>query len=139
MQIFKLELWEGEIPHIHHLNQNEIEIIKEKLYFAFYGDTTYMCSTFYQNISTHEKVIGNTTSIDIQQLASLCKLNIKEDEVVYLDWDNFENLIAVSFSDFVKNINNFWYPGSDDLSIFNDDATWVLTIYHHGDITYATV
>jgi len=134
MEQYKLELWEGSLPKIDKVDKNHIIELKQKLCNVFFKKDIKKCERFYEAILKYEISFGDIDSIDLFNILKKCDGNLSIDEYIYLDWGNFENLILVNINDFINNINNFWYPGSDDLSIFDESCNWVLFIHHDENV-----
>lgn len=128
----KLELWEGELPDIINLDSNSVVALKEKLCNNFLKKT--QCNNFYENISGFEKIVAHTDNVDLFKTFQNCDNSLTIDDFIYLDWGNFKDIVKVRVNDFVDNIDNFWYPSSDDLSIFDQRCNWILNIHHYGAI-----
>jgi hypothetical protein len=134
MDEYKIELWEGIMPSILNLEQKEITSLKEKLCTLFSKKNDIQCNEFYESIHNLETNIGTIENIDLHKIFQDCSENLHSSDFIYLDWGNFEDIVKVKFNDFIDNIDNFWYPSSDDLSIFDQQCNWMLTIHHHGDM-----
>ena len=142
MENYKIELWEGEVPNIEILKKESIEKCKIKLCSNFFRKKINEpeCRNFYELFSKYEKYISdieNIKNIDFYFLLRKCNKGVFP-KYLYLDFGNFEKIYKISAEDFIRNINNIWYPSSDDLSIFNELCNWVLTIHHEGSMGCAT-
>lgn len=134
MDKYKIELWEGMLPPLVNLNKAEIISLKKKLCKYFSKPTDINCDDFYKNIYNFEIKIGYIDDGDLNQFFQHCDINFNMEDFVYLDWGNFEDIAKVKLHDFIINIDNFWYPSSDDLSIISQDCTWILNIHHDGEV-----
>lgn len=56
---------------------------------------------------------------------------------VYLSW-NSTVAAMTTWKMVVRYWNEFWYPGSDDLAIFDESQTWVLFLWHECEAFFAT-
>lgn len=61
-------------------------------------------------------------------------LGVKFPENVYLNWYRFDDIDQISLTDLDRYFSELWYPGSDDLDIFDDSADWVVSITHYGRV-----
>lgn len=59
-------------------------------------------------------------------------LGLKPQEDVYVNWDDLKTIDRVRFSDLVGKFDYVWYPGPDDIDIFDDSLSWVLSVDHGG-------
>ena len=134
MDKYKIELWEGTLPKIVSLKKIEIDSLKEKLCASFSTYSNIRCNKFYEDIHSLEINIGYIDDIDLHKIFQNCNKNSNSSDFIYLDWGNFEDIVKVRLNDFIDNIDNFWYPSSDDLSIFDQECNWILNIHHYGAI-----
>ena len=61
-------------------------------------------------------------------------LGVKFPESVYLNWYRFNDIDQISLADLDQYFSELWYPGSDDLDIFDDSADWVVSITHYSRV-----
>lgn len=59
------------------------------------------------------------------------------EKTVYLFWDQ-QNSMIVPWKIFIKYFDSFYYPGSDDLTIFDESLQWALLFYHEDEIYFGT-
>ena len=59
---------------------------------------------------------------------------IKQPETIFLNWYRFDAFDEMLFSDFIKCFDYIWYPSADDLDIFDQSLSWILSIDHDGSI-----
>lgn len=59
---------------------------------------------------------------------------ISPDKKVYLIWD-METAAIVPFKVLVEYFEDFYYPSSDDLTVFDEGLNWAL-LFHHADILF---
>lgn len=64
----------------------------------------------------------------------LSELGIKSREKVYLNWYRFDDIDQIGLADLDQYFSDIWYPGTDDLDIFDDSAGWIVSIAHHGKV-----
>lgn len=66
--------------------------------------------------------------------AILQAVGIVPSEYVYLNWYRLDDIDRLRLSDLDGWVEDIWYPGSDDLDVFDDSLTWMLSIAHHGAV-----
>jgi len=55
---------------------------------------------------------------------------------VFLSWDSTEAAVT-TWKMFVKYWDELWYPGSDDLAVFDESLSWALFLWHEGEAFFA--
>ncbi|MDA3798982.1 MAG: hypothetical protein PF692_07870 [Kiritimatiellae bacterium] len=63
-------------------------------------------------------------------------LSIIPNNRVYINWNLFDDVDLVEFTDLCKHFIYFWYPGADDIDIFDETLKWIVSIDHNGYISY---
>lgn len=53
-------------------------------------------------------------------------IGVGQEECVYINWYRFDDIDQMRFDDLNKYFDDFWYPSSDDISIFDSKISWVL-------------
>jgi len=136
MEEFKIKNWEGEIPFIYELTQEEIQKLLLKLKLKFFLRGNISLNDFYHYILKHNITIGNVFNQQIfNNIKKICP-HITDETYIYMDFENFKKIEKIKFRDFVKNFNNIWYPEVDDLTIFDDYCEWVIHFFHYGDVGF---
>jgi len=59
--------------------------------------------------------------------------------LIYLNWHQFDDIDEMLLSDVSEFFEFLWYPGADDLDLFDESVTWMLSISHDGDIRLASL
>jgi hypothetical protein len=62
-------------------------------------------------------------------------IGIEPNEKVFISWSIFE-VDQVHFTDLVKYFDDFWYPSSDDIEIFDSTQNWVIFVDHGGNLFF---
>jgi hypothetical protein len=75
---------------------------------------------------------ADDTAFSIERL--IRELRVECSENVYLNWYRFDDIDQISLTDLDQYFSDLWYPGSDDLDIFDDSADWVVSITHYGKV-----
>lgn len=69
-------------------------------------------------------------------------LSITPQPELFLNWANwakFEGLDVFQTSDVARYFDDLWYPGADDLDLFDASLDWVVSIGHDGAISFSTL
>jgi hypothetical protein len=67
----------------------------------------------------------------------LASARIAAREHAYVNWYRYDNIDKIRFDDLDRSLVDLWYPGADDIDIFDDSLGWVLSIAHHGSVKLA--
>ncbi len=65
---------------------------------------------------------------------TLSSLEIYWPEYVFINWYRYDDIDKVKFSDLANHFDDVWYPNVDDIDIFDETFTWVLSLTHYGVI-----
>ncbi len=71
---------------------------------------------------------------DDQIFDVLKKHNIASLEKVIINWHRFDELDEMVLADLDTFFDDIWYPPSDDIDIFDESFSWVLSIDHDGSM-----
>jgi hypothetical protein len=69
----------------------------------------------------------------------LRQLNINPGKEVFINWHRFDIVDRMQFNDLVSHFSDIWYPGADDIELFDDSCSWVLVVPHSGTASLAIV
>jgi len=61
--------------------------------------------------------------------------DLKVQEFVYVNWHRFDRVDKIMFLDLCKYFDYVWYPESDDIEIFDEDLSWMVSISHGGQVS----
>ncbi|MFZ2451183.1 MAG: hypothetical protein WAW36_11750 [Methylovulum miyakonense] len=61
-------------------------------------------------------------------------LKIQAPEYVCINWHRFDVIDKVKFDDLSTHFDDIWYPSVDDINIFNEPLTWLLSVTHYGRV-----
>jgi len=81
----------------------------------------------------------NAEDEDFNLIELLKKKQIREPREVFINWYRFDAIDAMNLDDVVKYFSDIWYPGSDDIDIFDETLTWFISVRHDGIIKIAKV
>lgn len=77
------------------------------------------------------------SSPDFNLAAALHTLGIKSAKTVYINWRHYDIIDRISLADLSAFFDDIWYPGADDIEIFDDSCTWLLVVPHSGPLGVA--
>ena len=64
----------------------------------------------------------------------LSNLKIQPRQNVFINWSRYDVIDEIGFSDLNKYFSDIWYPGPDDIDIFDSSFRWILSISPEGYI-----
>lgn len=56
---------------------------------------------------------------------------------VFVNWDRFRTIDSIGLADLSEYFFDIWYPSSDDIDIFDESVSWVMSVSHHGTVSIA--
>jgi hypothetical protein len=62
----------------------------------------------------------------------ISRLGIKTRADVLVNWHRFESLDLIALSDLNEHFEDIWYPGSDNIEIFDESLGWFVLVRHDG-------
>lgn len=64
----------------------------------------------------------------------LLSLGVNSTDYVYINWYRFDDIDKIVSSDLVNNFDDIWYPDVDDIDIFDESLSWLLSVSHYGQL-----
>ena len=131
---FKNEFPDREFPELFSLSSKDLKHVEKKLREKFEVGDSNSLRELVKKVSSLEKIIDNFNASDksFSLLDVFSSLNIKCNDYVYINWyifDDIDKIKLISLSDY---FNDIWYPGADDIDIFDESLTWMLSVRHDG-------
>ena len=59
-------------------------------------------------------------------------ISVAPDASVFVNWDQFESVDRMRSGDLVRFFTDVWYPGADDIELFDQTFNWILFVPHSG-------
>lgn len=138
MDSFKIKLYEQEynkpFPSFKHLTIRECEVIKKKFFFDFQVDNDLKLVN-----EIRRKKFTSTISMQITNKILILKKifqHLDKDVTfkVYINWFRFDNIDQMKFNDFSTYFYDIWFPSVDDIDLFDESYSWIVSIRHDGMI-----
>jgi hypothetical protein len=63
-------------------------------------------------------------------------LGIAPQPELFLNWARFEEIDAFQTTDVAQYFNDLWYPGADDIDLFDASLSWIVSIRHDGVVSF---
>jgi hypothetical protein len=70
------------------------------------------------------------SSFDLRALVA--RLEITPHAHVYINWYRYDEIDRMRFDDLARYFTDVWYPSSDDIDLFDDSLSWILSVAHDG-------
>ena len=89
-----------------------------------------------QTIADRSKPIENENAAhdDFKLDRVVWRARIKPQEWVYINWYRFDRIDQIKYLDLVRYFDDIWYPGPDDISIFDEECHWIISVDHEGGL-----
>jgi hypothetical protein len=144
MESFKLSNFQREnperpFPWFKTLDVNSCASLRGRLAERLGVDTRADPLTLVKTLSEKAKAVGqiDLTVSERDFMAVLRQEKIKSRDLVYINWYRFDQIDQMRLLDLCENLGSIWYPGSDDIEVFDESLNWVISIAHHGTIGVA--
>lgn len=143
MKQFKIDLFEQDsevsFPNYYSLSKGECASIREKLLFIFPESRGKKHLSLVEEILLYQKHIEDVNANDdffcLDEVFR--NIGIKTNEDVYLNWYQYDEIDRFKLNDLLEFFNVIWYPSSDDLDLFDDSLSWIISIRHDGQVFVA--
>lgn len=137
MERFKIELYEQEygksFPSFKHLSTEECEIIKKIFFLDFQVENDLELIKIIEKKAIY---IDNFNANDEQNfnLKRMFQYLNRDCLKIYVNWFCFDNIDEIAFDDFSTFFYDIWFPGADDIDLFDESYSWIVSIRHDGVI-----
>jgi hypothetical protein len=121
-----------EFPWFRKVPQEEVKKIHKILQKKIGAKTPDSSAISIKAWEIGKSIEGNAEEEDFDLRKMFESLNIRPNEKVYLDWDEKRGVDEFYFEDLSKYFDDIWYPGPDDIEIFDSTFSWVFSILHEG-------
>jgi hypothetical protein len=83
---------------------------------------------------TCDGVRAEDDDFDLESLVH--SVGIEPQQVIFINWSRFDKIDKMSFVDLSHYFHDIWYPGPDDIEVFDRSFAWVLSVTHEGYIRF---
>lgn len=71
------------------------------------------------------------------ELRAVCEsLRVQPLQHVYINWGRFDDVNSMEYRDLVDYFDFIWYPGPDEIEVFDSTFAWVVSVDHDGHIRF---
>lgn len=82
---------------------------------------------------THVNLSAEANDFNLEVL--LHRFEIAPASTIYINWYRFDQVDEMRFEDVTRYFDYLWYPGPDDIALFDFTVSWVLSIDHDGRVS----
>jgi hypothetical protein len=132
---FKSEHPDHEFPSIGPIAERDIESLRERWFGNLDAEPdTDPLKVLTAIDSRSEPVPGTADEESFNLRNTLERLGVSAADTVYINWDRFDTIDAIALRDLSDHFQFIWYPGADDIEIFDATCTWMLLVRHYGGV-----
>jgi hypothetical protein len=140
---FKLERFRElnpttEFPQIRKISETKVRELRIRLarVVGFPAEIDNLALTHHLDslLTPIDGASARTPGFDLAAVAE--SLGIQPLEDVYINWYRYDRVDEIKFNDLSKFLSWIWYPSADDIEVFDDACSWILSIAHTGDIAF---
>ncbi len=144
MQEFKIMHFKNEypdkvFPEYYSLKKADLSDLQKNLFEKFLLNQNNDLLKLVEKINTIALIVDGVSSSDdsFSLLDLLRDHNIQPNSCVYLNWYRYDDVDRFKVNDLEKHFNDIWYPSADDIDIFDETFSWILSIRHDGVTSFA--
>lgn len=80
--------------------------------------------------------LANALSDSFDLGAVIEDIGLSPMKLVFINWYRLDDVDEMNIDDLVTYLDDIWYPGSDDVDIFDRTCAWVISISHEGIVQF---
>jgi hypothetical protein len=141
MEKIKIDNFVKEYPGCHFpeftsLDKDNCTAIYEKISKKLGLATTSDGLALVKTIDARQKTCPTAEGIGEQFsfTSLLTTYGLKGADNVYVNWYRYDRIDKLKFSDLDKYFLDIWYPGVDDMDVFDDTLDWIISVSHDSKI-----
>lgn len=138
MQIFKIQHFKREhpgtpFPWYRSLSQQEAAAIRLEIAKVLKLNSQDPESLLRGVEGKGALVEGKKADTDQFQISDLLsELGIRSSQNVFINWNRYDDIDEIGLGELNTYFSNIWYPGPDDIDIFDSSFRWFLSISPEG-------
>ncbi|TXK96431.1 hypothetical protein BMR02_11560 [Methylococcaceae bacterium HT1] len=82
-------------------------------------------------------VISDAENFNLKN--TLSSLGVNYSKNVYINWYRYDDIDKMKIDDLINYFDDIWYLGSDDIDIFDESLTWIVSITHFGQVNFLKI
>ena len=137
MEEFKIEMFEEEykknFPTHESLTRPECQDLVNRL------STKYdlSSSNLEADLASKQSFYSECDAMDnFALIDTLQNLGIEPMPIAFVNWYRFERIDSFNIIDLDKYFYDIWFPSADDIDLFDESLSWILSIRHDGCVTF---
>ena len=83
-------------------------------------------------------VSSNAESVNFNLVECLKFAGLVAEPRVYINWDRFQTIDSIALDILAQHLDDFWYPKADDIDIFDETCSWIVSIDYDGFVWVVT-
>ncbi len=142
MEKFKIEIFNQEktgrpFPWFRSLKESETRILRQHLARAIGLPNDVSLLKLTQSIANMSVGYSDLNAEDekFQLETTIQRLGVIPAEMLYVNWYRYDDIDEMRFKDVAEYFDYLWYPGPDDIDLFDATYSWVLSISHDGYVS----
>ncbi len=141
MEKIKIENFSREYPNRHFPSYKTLsapdakkieEIIAGKLEMPPNSSPLELVKVLREKSSVIPDLHAESDNFDLK--STLLNVGISPNARVFINWYRFDQIDEISLDDLSSHFDDIWYPAADDIDLFDDSFSWIVSIGYSGEI-----
>ena len=129
---------EKEFPNYEHLDNTKSADIRSRICEKLGVSSSADSLNLVQQIEKYGHVcVGvhcNENNFDLKK--AFLSIEVECPKNVYISWYRFDDIDKLRFADLAEKFDDIWYESVDDLDIFDDSFSWIVSVTHYGQLKF---
>jgi hypothetical protein len=139
MEAFKITLFEQEhadpFPSYRSLSSVEGRALQARLASRFGLTVSTTAGEFECDLAARQTYHQTNAAQDFALLPMFMALGIAPLPQLFVNWGRFKEVDAFHTADIARYFDDLWYPGADDIDLFDASLDWLVSIRHDGVVS----
>jgi hypothetical protein len=109
------------------------EVLKDRVGLGRNVDRLDLCKALAAKSKVCQGTDADSESFGL--LDCLSRLAIEPREKLLLNFYRYDDIDELLLEDVNEHFEYMWYPGSDDIDIFDNTLSWIVSVSHDGDVS----
>ena len=138
MDNFKIENAEGVFPDYKIICEAEMLNVQNQLKERFLLNKNSDLLALVEMIDSKMSIVNKCDARDdsFSLIRVMSKLEICPNEDIFINWYRFDDIDSMKILDLDHHFSDIWYPSSDDVEIFDETLSWMISIRHDGILKF---
>lgn len=141
VELFERECGRGSFPTYRGLMEDEAAGVRVRVREALGVEGLPTDVELWRAVEQESEVVEGVNAeddgFDLRKV--LENLGLETRGEVLVNWGGWSEFDVMRMEEVVKYFSDLWFPSSDDLSVFDVDLSWVLSVSHHGVVSFLTL